>query len=184
MRDFSTIQLHLDRSRNETNVSDLSNGERLSENIEEIVLSETCEVKNSLLEQYEWKDTIGGSQVLQCGTSKVCRHPPYDINHLMLRNSARNLADGKGRWTCPGALFRPGEHWTKNFASDSKSTPLNSSSRTSQASTDWSRVYVPVSHFGHRPWHWQLLVGQVYCNFLGFSNVERKFFCFAAWRCS
>ena len=27
----------------------------------------------------------------------------------MLRNSARNLADGKGRWTCPGALFRPGE---------------------------------------------------------------------------
>ena len=176
MRDFSTIQLHLDRSRNETNGSDPSDGERLSEK-----KSETSEIKNSLSEQYEWKDTIGGSQVLQCGTSKVCRHPPYDINHLMLRNSARNLADGKGRWTCPGALFRPGE---QNIPQVTTNPPhYTFCSRTSQASTDWSRVYVPVSHFGHRPWHWQLLVGQVYCNFLGFSNVERKFFCFAAWRC-
>ena len=88
--------------------------------------------------------------------------------YIMLRNSARNLADGKGRWTCPGALFRPGE---QNILQVTINPPHNTfCSWTSQASTDWSRVYVPVSHFGHRPWHWQLLVGQVYCNFLGFSN--------------
>ena len=71
-----TLQLHLDRSRNETNGSDPSDGERLSEK-----KSETSEIKNSLSEQYEWKDTIGGSQVLQCGTSKVCL-VNIDVNHI------------------------------------------------------------------------------------------------------